>query len=205
MLQPAEDALPSAAAPPLPEPVEPEVDPVLRAGYDLLKTVSGWARQLGVPLADPSLPQSENERLALYSAALRQAEGEDYSSFAALECVHLGRRDRQGRRVVVLTGRNMPLWACLDKEAFRRFVYASLCAVVREPYVVVYLHSDTEKVQRPGAQWLMNSFVRAPVWLCGAAVTNSAGGVAGCVAGEPGRLLRRAPRVRRATGHALCG
>ena len=59
---PAEGARvgPTAAVPPV---AEEEMDPVLRAGYDVVRVVSGWARQLGVPLADPDLPTSQEERV----------------------------------------------------------------------------------------------------------------------------------------------
>ena len=72
------------------------LDPLYKAAAEGLASVSAFARRLGAPLPDPSLPQEESERLALYRAALAQAETEDFQDYAQLQCLHLGGRDRAG-------------------------------------------------------------------------------------------------------------
>jgi len=104
-------------------------------------------------------------QLALYQSALVQAAGEDYSDFHSMRCLHTAGRDKAGNRLVVVTGCNLPLWSTVDKERFRRFVYAQLDRVTAAPFAVVYLHTDVTDANKPCASWLMNSFEVLPsVW-----------------------------------------
>ena len=132
----------------------------------LWRGVVAGAKSLGVPVYDENLPQSDEERQALYRLALEQAEGEDYAEFEEADIMHVAGTDKRGNRLVVVTGANLPPWGALDKERFRRFVYTKLHGVAtQEAYCIVYLHADMQASHRPCASWLMNSFEVLPdVW-----------------------------------------
>jgi hypothetical protein len=132
----------------------------------LWRGVVAGAKSLGVPVYDENLPQSDEERQALYRSALERAEGEEYTEFEEANLMHVAGTDKRGNRLVVVTGANLPPWGALDKERFRRYVYSKLHAVAtQEAYCIVYLHADMQASHRPCASWLMNSFEVLPdVW-----------------------------------------
>ena len=119
-----------------------------------------------MPVYDDDLPQNDAERQERYNAALQQAEGDDFVDFEELQCLHVAGTDKQGNRLIVVTASNLPAWATLDKERFRRYVYTRLHRVATsESYCVVYLHAEVSPTHRPCASWVMNSFEVLPdVW-----------------------------------------
>eukprot|EP00899_Mesostigma_viride_P012979 jgi/Mesvir1/21682/Mv04103-RA.1 len=104
----------------------------------------------------------EPEDSASYREELRIAQEEDLSSEEELGFCSIAGNDLEGRPMVVIKGRQLPV-TVMDMQKIRRFIIRTLDDVVRDEYSLVYFHTDVTRAENsPGVLWLIQTFQFLP-------------------------------------------
>jgi hypothetical protein len=97
---------------------------------------------------------NKNEKVNLkYERLLRDSREEDLSDIAKLGFIYKSGRDVNGRVIVVIVARHLPVNA-IDMNRVLLYIIRVMDSIVERDYSVVYVHSNVQSANQPKLKWM---------------------------------------------------